>query len=115
VSQCAWCSAAGADDPIGLVIAEAVPLPEHELSRGIEEAFQTLCRRTYPSPDPTCDEVQIRRHLQIESHRFEVRVLAGITFATAVALIEGSRRGLLAGATDRSAVPATAVLLTEHC
>jgi hypothetical protein len=156
------CSVAGADDPIDLVIAEAVPLPEHELrqitvaltqrypqlagspgvkasslysggpsgpgttvassivyyphteSRGIKEAFEALCRRTYPSSDWTCDEVRIRRYLQIESQRFEVRVLAGITAAVAVALIEGSRRELLAGATDRSAVPATAVLITEH-
>jgi hypothetical protein len=150
-------SDAGANEPPGPVVAEAVPLPDEELRqitvnllqrypelaaspgvkvaganlgsdtdsaiviyqphterRGIKEAFQVYCRRTHPSTTWTCNELTIRRYLQLPAQDFEVRVLADISSESAFALIEGSRRDLHASLTDVSGLPGTAILVTPH-
>jgi len=82
----------------------------HTEQRGIKEAFDVHCRRTQPSTTWACNDVAIRRYLQLASQAFEVRVLAGISAEAAFALVEAARRDLNASATDVS----TAVIITEH-
>jgi hypothetical protein len=86
----------------------------HSERRGIKEAFQVHCGRTHPSTEWTCDELAIRRYLQLPSQDFEVRVLADISSESAFALIEGSRRDLHASPTDVSGQLATAIIVTPH-
>jgi hypothetical protein len=82
----------------------------HTEHRGIKEAFQVHCRRTPPGTTWMCNDVAIRRYLQLASQDFDVRLLAGISSEAAFALIEAARRDLNASATDVS----TAIIVTEH-
>jgi len=93
--------------------ATVIYYPHYE-HRGVKEALQARCRRTLPSTSWTCDEVEIRRYLQLASQDFEVRVLGELSSETAFALIEASRRDLSAGVADGSATPTTAVMVMPH-
>jgi hypothetical protein len=105
-------SAPPADTP-GVVGISVIYWP-HAERRGIKEAFEALCQREYPKTTWTCDNVIIRRYLQLTSQDWEVRVKGDISAEAAMALIDGSRRDLRAGAAGGSAVPDTAILITPH-
>jgi hypothetical protein len=62
----------------------------------------------------TCEDVTIRRYLQLNSQDWEVRVRADISAEAAMALIEGSRRDLQASDRDASPLPNTAIMIVPH-
>jgi hypothetical protein len=95
--------------PSGRDAASVLYFP-HSEQRGIKEAFQAHCRRTPPSTNWVCNDVEIRRYLQVASQEFEVRVLAGISSEAAFALIDAARRDLTAAPTDAS----TAIIITAQ-
>jgi hypothetical protein len=97
-------------------IAITVIYHPHAQRRGIKEAYEAHCRREYPNMDTTwdCEDVTIRRYLQLDSQHWEVRVTGDISAENAIALIEGSRRDLQASARDVSSLPNTAILIQPH-
>lgn len=68
----------------------------HTENRGVKEAFEALCSRTYPETIWTCDHVVTRRYLRLGSQDFEVRLRGDLTAEAAMALIEASRRDMQA-------------------
>lgn len=106
-------AAAPPQDTRGVVGISVIYYP-HAERRGIKEAFEALCQRTYPNTTWTCDDVRIRRYLQLESQDWEVRITGDISAEAAMALIEGSRRDLQASAFNVSRLPDTAILITPH-
>ena len=94
----------------GRTDAASVLYYPHTEYRGIKEALQAYCRRTQPGASWACNDVEIRRYLQLASQDFEVRVLAGISAEAAFALIEAARRDLNGKATDVS----TAIIITAQ-
>ena len=100
-------------DARGDVVISVIYYP-HAERRGVKEAFEALCHRTYPNKTWTCDDVNIRRYLQLESQDWEVRIRGDISAEAATALINGSRRDLQAGATVGSRLPDTAILITPQ-
>jgi hypothetical protein len=106
-------AAAPPPDTRGVVGISVIYWP-HAERRGIKEAFEALCQRTYPDTTWTCDEVRIRRYLQLESQDWEVRIRGDISAEAAMALIDGSRRDLQTSAADVSRLPDTAILITPH-
>lgn len=85
----------------------------HTERLGIKEAYEAHCLRQYPDKAWTCEDVTIRRYLQLDSQSWEVRVLGDISADAASALIDGSRRDLQAGVPDMP-LPSTAILITPH-
>jgi len=83
----------------------------HAESAGIKEAFQVHCKREIPSELWTCDHVEIRRYMQLDTQEFEVRVKGDIGREAALALIQATRGTAQASATDGSAVPDTAIIM----
>jgi hypothetical protein len=100
-------------DTRGSVVISVIYYP-HAERHGIKEAFEALCAREYPSTTWTCDDVSIRRYLQMESQDWEVRIRGDISAQSALALIDGSRRDLRAGITDASRLPSTAIMIVPH-
>jgi len=81
---------------------------------GIKEAFQVQCTRLVPDTRWTCDDVQIRRYLALDSQDYEVRVTGPIDSEAAVALIEATRKVLPVADNENSDVPVTAMLLSSY-
>jgi hypothetical protein len=102
-------------DARGRVVISVIYYP-HAERHGIKHAFEALCERRYPNPSTpwTCDDVSIRRYLQLESQDWEVRIRGDISAQSALALIDGSRRDLRASTTDASHLPNTAILIVPH-
>ncbi len=96
---------------LGTSVVTVVVFHPHAESRGVKEALVAYCGRTYPDKIWTCDNVELRRYAQLASQDYEVRVRGEISSDAALALIEASRRDLQAAATDRSALPTTAVMV----
>lgn len=89
-------------------IASIVYFP-HAQSAGIKAAFQVRCLRHVPDELWKCDEVELRRYLQLDSQNFEVRVTGDIRTEEALALIEATRGTVQASATDSQVVPQTVI------
>ena len=83
----------------------------HAASVGIKEAFQAHCRRVTSSESWTCDHVEIRRYVQLDSQDFEVRVKGNLSLEEVLALIQSTRSAVQAAATDGSAVPDTVMIV----
>ena len=94
-------------------LADVIFYP-HADHAGIREAFQVQCRRQGSGQSWTCDDVSIRRYLQLESQAFEVRVTAGIGSDEALALIRATREFLRANAAGGPDIPQTAVMIHPY-
>jgi hypothetical protein len=95
-------------------VASIVFYPHGE-SAGMKQAFQARCVRQVPDEQWTCDEVRLRRYLQLDSQSFEVRVTAAnIRTEEALALIQATRGTVQASATDNSPVPQTAIMILPY-
>jgi hypothetical protein len=95
-------------------IASIVFYP-HAESDGMKQAFQVRCVRQVPDEQWTCDEVRLRRYLQLDSQSFEVRVTASnIRTEDALALIQATRSTVQASATGNSPVPQTAIMILPY-
>jgi len=88
----------------------------HAERLGVKEAYEAHCLREYPTTDTTwtCEDVTIRRYLQLSTQDWEVRVRANISAESAMALIEGSRRDLQSSTRDVSSLPNTAIMIVPH-
>jgi len=91
-------------------IASIVYFP-HAESAGMKQAFQVRCLRQAPNGLWLCDDVEIRRYLQLDSQGFEVRVLGAIGTEVALALIQATRGTVQASRTDGSVIPDTAIMI----
>lgn len=60
-----------------------------------------------------CDEPELRRYLQLDSQKFEVRLTAAIGIETALALIQATRSTVQASATGTSVAPETAIMIDQ--
>ena len=89
-------------------IASIVYFP-HADSGGIKTAFQVRCLRQAPEELWKCDDVELRRYLQLDSQKFEVRVTGDLRTEEALALIQATRSTVQANATDGQAAPETAI------
>ena len=98
----------------GTIIGTAVIYYPHREDHGIKEAFEAHCTRAYPNKTWTCDDVVIRRYLQLASQDFEVRVTGDISSEAALALIEATRRDMQASVTDGAVLPDTAIIVQAH-
>jgi hypothetical protein len=59
----------------------------------------------------TCDHVELRRYVQLDSQDFEVRVKGNLILEEVLALIQATRAIVHASTTDGSAVPETAIMV----
>lgn len=76
-------------------IASVIFFP-HTESAGVKQAFQVRCVRHVSGTQWSCEDAEIRRYLRLGSQDFEVRVSGGISNEGAIALIEASRRFMVA-------------------
>jgi hypothetical protein len=95
-------------------VASIVFYPHGE-SAGMKQALQARCVREVPDGQWNCDDVRLRRYLQLDSQNFEVRVTAaGIRTAEALALIRATRDTVQANAAANSPVPQTAIMILPY-
>ena len=88
-------------------IADIIFYPHAEIA-GVKHAFRVQCYRQNPSELWTCDEVRLRRYMQLESQDFEVRVVGDLGIEQVLALILATRGVAQASASDGSTIPNTA-------
>ena len=91
-------------------IASIVFFP-HAESAGIKQAFQVRCLRQAPNEVWMCEDVEIRRYLQLDSQDFEVRLTCDIGPEAALALIQATRATVQASRTGSSAIPETVIMI----
>ena len=75
--------------PSGLY-AHVIFLP-HSESRGVRNALEAHCRRESPGDVWSCQSVELRRYVKLDSQDFEVRVVGDIDLDGVIALTDATR------------------------
>ena len=114
VSSSPGIKAAGASRNVRLIDDAYVIYYPHSESGGIKEAFQVSCSRHATVKTWTCEDVEIRRYLSLDSQEFEVRITGPIESLAAISLIEAARKALPQRAEDGLVEPMTAIMVLPY-